>query len=183
MCVERSRYEGPGGPVWHDIRMVDSWDDRVAAFWATADDVRPETMLNEMNALVSERGAGDAEALYEWASVHDFLGREADAIPFYRAALDEGLTGNRRLQAVVQLASSLRNVGESGAAIELLEAQPGEPVTGAAAQAFLALALHDSGRPSEALRVALKALARTLPLYGRAITSYADELTDLPDKR
>lgn len=160
--------------------MADSWEHRISDFWASADPGRPEALLSSMRKLVDERGADDPDAVYEWASVHDFLDREADAIPLYRAALAAGLTGERRPQAVIQLASSLRNVGRADDAIALLESHTADPVTGAAGQAFLALALRDAGRLDEALRVALKALAPTLPLYGRAIDSYADALVTPP---
>lgn len=165
-------------PAAHaDVIETPSWDERVAAFWETADDDQPEAAIAAMATLVSERGDGDPDALYEWASVHDFLGREAEAVPLYRAALHAGLAGDRRPQAVIQLASSLRNVGEPEAAIALLSEHPRESVTGSAADAFRALALRDAGHADEALRVALKALAPTLPLYRRSIEGYADDLT------
>ena len=156
-----------------------SWDQRVDEYWAAADDEHPEQALGAMRALVAERGAEDPDALYEWASVHDFLGLETEAVPLYRAALDRGLSGDRAPRAVVQLASSLRNVGEPEAAVDLLRTVD-EPGLGAAPQAFLALALRDAGRPDEALRVALLALAPTLPEYGRSVTAYAEELTAPP---
>ena len=155
-----------------------SWNDRVAAFWAGADDEDDERMLDAMRRLIQERAADDPDALYEWASVHDFLGREADAVPLYRAALDAGLAGDRRPQAVIQLASSLRNVGDPEAAIALLENETPTEVTGDTAQAFLALALRDAGRPDEALAVAITALARTFPRYSRSLTHYAAALTE-----
>jgi tetratricopeptide (TPR) repeat protein len=148
----------------------------VEAFWDVADETQPEAMLQSMRRLVEERGEDDPDALYEWASVHDFLGRETDAIPLYRTALDHGLASPRLQQAVIQLASSLRNIGHADEAAEILMKAHSDDVVGDAAQAFLALALHDCGRYDEALRVALRALARTLPFYGRSITAYADEL-------
>lgn len=51
-----------------------------------------------------------------------------------------------------------------------------ESVVGDAGQAFLALCLHDNGHHSEALKVALQALAPTLPRYQRAVNAYAGEL-------
>ncbi|MCH4160873.1 MAG: tetratricopeptide repeat protein [Bifidobacterium sp.] len=153
-----------------------SWDEQVELFWLTADDTCPDKTLGAMRELVSQRPMDDPEALYEWASVHDFLGRESEAIPLYRSALDHGLAGDRRPQAVIQLASSLRNVGDPQAAIDLLRAHPRDQITGDAAQAFLALALRDAGYNDEALQVALTALARTLPLYQRAIKNYAQDL-------
>lgn len=156
--------------------MSASWEERVAAFWASADDSDAERMLTLMRLLVSERPAEDPDALFEWASVHDFLGLETEAVPLYRAALDAGLSGDRRPQAVIHLASSLRNVGDPTSAIELLCDDPGDEATGLAGRAFLALALRDAGRPDDALRVALQALAPTLPRYARAVFSYAEQL-------
>lgn len=145
------------------------WEQRIERFWAVADDSRPREMLEAMRELIGERVDGDA--LFEWASVHDFLGREAEAIPLYRQALDAGITPPRQGQAIVQLGSSLRNVGRAAEAVEVLSGQD-DP----AARAFLALALYDSGRPAEALRTALTTLAPTLPMYQRAVTAYADDL-------
>ncbi len=156
--------------------MTSSWDDRVASFWDSVGDLEPDAALSAMKQLIDERTDADPDALYEWASVHDFVGREAEAIPLYRAALEAGLSGNREPQAVIQLASSLRNVGDFDAAIALLQDRLPNSVTGAAAQAFLALVLFDAGRPGHALHTALLALAPTLPLYGRAISAYADRL-------
>ena len=153
--------------------MMDNWESRVQEFWAQADDTDPAGTFRSMKALVDERPDGDAAALYEWASVHDFLGSETEAITLYRLALDAGLDDRRRTQALIQLASSLRNVGEFEAAIQVLEDVEENDVTGDAHRAFLALALFDAGRPDQALRVALEALAKTLPLYRRAVTGYA----------
>lgn len=155
-----------------------TWDERIAAFWDRADDERPQRMLDDMRALVEERDADDPDALFEWASVHDFLGREREAVPLYRRALDLGLSGDRLPQAIIQLGSSLRNIGEPAAAVDLLQGAPTSAITGDARQAFLALALHDCGDHAAALHVALEALAPTLPMYGRAVSRYAAELTE-----
>jgi tetratricopeptide (TPR) repeat protein len=160
--------------------MTSSWDDRVDAFWALADRNRPEAALSEMAALISERPGDDPEALYEWASVHDFLEQETEAVPLYQRALELGLTGSRRPQAVIQLASSLRNIGEPEAAVRLLEGAESDSSIEPAARAFLALALHDCGQHAQALQVALQALAPTLPAYGRVVAAYADELRPRP---
>ncbi|MGO3885938.1 MAG: tetratricopeptide repeat protein [Mycetocola sp.] len=156
------------------------WDDRVNAFWDRADDSDTEGTLAAMSALVSERPSTDAAGIYEWASVHDFLGLEAEAIPLYRAAIAAGLDAERHPQAVIQLASSLRNVGELDEAITLLSGLDESAVVGSAAQAFLSLVLHDAGRHAEALQVALGALIPTLPLYRSSLTSYAADLHPHP---
>ncbi len=154
------------------------WDEQIAAFWATADGAPAARLLDDMSRLVDQRRADDPEAIYEWASVHDFLGAEDQAIPLYRKALDLGLSGERRPQAIVQLASSLRNAGQPGAAVELLTDAELDEATSPGAQAFLALALRDCGRFDEALQVSLTALARTLPLYRTPVEEYARALVN-----
>ncbi|RIJ44208.1 hypothetical protein DZF93_03685, partial [Clavibacter michiganensis subsp. insidiosus] len=130
------------------------WDARVATFWAAADDERPDKTVAGMRALVAERPADDPRALYELASAHDLVGREAEAVPLYQAAIAGGLDAAHLPFAVIQLASSLRNVGEAAEAVALLEAMP-DDAHAPGRDAFLALALHDAGRPTEALAVAL----------------------------
>lgn len=156
--------------------MDTAWEERVEALWASAGRVAPDALLSAMEELVAQRPDGDPDATFEWASAHDFLGKEAEAVPLYRLALDRGLSGPRRPQCVIQLASSLRNVGELDAAISLLQECGADETTGDAAQAFLALVLFDAARYDDALRVALVALAKTLPLYSGVIERYASEL-------
>lgn len=148
------------------------------AFWKTADDSDPERMLGQLRELLAELPAEDPIALFEWAGGHDFLGREEEAVLLYRRALEQGLDGDRRPQAVVQLASSLRNIGQAGEAAELLRGMEPDASVGAAREAFLALALHDAGKPTEALKVALGALHDSVPLYGGAVAAYARELRE-----
>lgn len=57
------------------------WDEQIALFWTTADDARPDETLDTMRELVAQRPADDPDALFEWASVHDYLGMETEAIP------------------------------------------------------------------------------------------------------
>ncbi|WP_104087647.1 MULTISPECIES: tetratricopeptide repeat protein [unclassified Cryobacterium] len=155
-----------------------NWEERIRGFWLEASDADADAILGSMQILVAERDNDDPAAIYEWASVQDFLGREAEAIPFYRRALDLGLDPVRRSQALIQLASSLRNIGETTEAIKILEGVRPDPTIGDAGEAFLALSLFDAGRPGDALRVALKALGKTLPLYHGVVDQYADAIVD-----
>ncbi|MDF9717793.1 tetratricopeptide repeat protein [Nocardioides sp. ChNu-99] len=150
-----------------------SWDDRVATFWAGADDTHPEAAWAALEPLLAERPEGDAAAAFERASLHDMLGEEHAAVPHYRAALATGLDPERQGYATVQLASTLRNVGRSDEAVALLEPLADDERLGPAARAFLALALHDLGRRSDALRLVLADHAPAVPLYGRALAEYA----------
>jgi Tetratrico peptide repeat len=51
------------------------------------------------------------------------MGHSDLAVPLYRKALDVGLSGERRRRAVIQLASSLRNVGRPEESVALLRTE------------------------------------------------------------
>jgi tetratricopeptide (TPR) repeat protein len=156
--------------------MEQTWDARVAAVWATTDGLSDAAVLERIDELVAERGDTDAAALFEAASVRDYLGREADAEPLYRRAIELGLDGERRPQATIQLASTLRNLGRADEAVELLSELLVEHEADewtAPGAAFLALALASAGREREAASVALVALADSLPVYSDAVLRYA----------
>ncbi|MFF1573837.1 tetratricopeptide repeat protein [Leifsonia sp. NPDC058292] len=159
---------------------MSDWQHRVDAVWADAGECEPDAVVTAIDALVAERAPTDAVALFEAAGARDFAGRETEAEPLYRRALETGLPEPQRAQAVIQLASTLRNLGRAGESVALLReelaAHPEHPLSGAA-QAFLALALHDTGDSTGALHAALRVAASGLPQYGRAVASYADDLT------
>lgn len=159
--------------------MTDTaWQQNIDRFYEQEfDDDDPHGSIARMRNLLLERPDGDAEALFELGGVHDALGLENEAIPLYRRAIEAGLEGTSALRASIQLASTLRNVGDSAEAVSILESMPNAGVDERARQAFLALALHDEGRHGDALRTALLALIPTLDGYKRALTDYAAELS------
>ena len=153
--------------------------DEFVSFWAAADLTDAAAAHRALEAILGDRD--DARAAYERASLHDSLGEEAAAVPLYRAALAGDLDEGLRTQATIQLASSLRNVGDASGAITLLQAVPASDPLYDSARAFLALALFSDGKPAPALREALQTLAPHLPRYQRAVRAYADELLT-PDR-
>jgi Tetratrico peptide repeat len=157
----------------------DEWERRVAELWVSLEDQDAEVFLAEMQALARERPDGDAPALFELASANDSTGHPEAAAPLYRRALAAGLTGLRRRRAVIQLASTLRNLGEPEESVALLapEREAGSDELDDAVAAFLALALADLGREREAAGLALDALSRHLPRYNRSLARYAAALT------
>jgi len=118
--------------------------------------------------------------LFERASAFDSTGHPDQAVPLYQAALDAGLEGSRRRQAVIQMASSVRNLGDPQAAVKLLteEAERTSDELDGAVATFLALALVDVGREREAVARALTAISKYLPRYNRSVARYARELTE-----
>jgi hypothetical protein len=155
--------------------MTSEWELRLADLWASLDDHDEEEFLGRMDALVAELPADSAVGLYELGSAQDSTGHSDLAVPLYRRALEVGLGDDRRRQAVIQLASSLRNVGQASESVALLTAERdrGSDELDDAVDAFLALALVDAGREREAVSVALLAVSRHMTRYQRSLTNYA----------
>jgi hypothetical protein len=155
--------------------MTSEWEQRLAELWASFDDHEEDEFVQRMDALVGELPADSAVGLYERASAFDSTGHPDLAVPLYRQALDRGLGEDRRRQAVIQLASSLRNLGQASESVALLtaEREAGSDDLDDAVDAFLALALVDAGREREAVSVALLAVSRHMTRYQRSLTNYA----------
>jgi hypothetical protein len=154
---------------------------RLADLWASLDDLEEQEFLARMDELAEELPAD--VAAFERASAFDSTGHSDQAVPLYRRALELGLEGIRRRRAVIQLASSLRNLGGAEESVTLLAAErerPSDELDDAVA-AFLALALVDTGRERDAVSLALTALSRHLPRYQRSLANYAGLLSDQPN--
>jgi tetratricopeptide (TPR) repeat protein len=156
------------------------WETRVDGAWASFDDRTDDDNVALFDRLAAELPPDSPVGRFERASAQDAIGREDRAVTLYREALDLGLDDGRRRQAVIQLASSLRNLGRAEESVTLLmdEAASASDELDDAVRAFLALALVDLGREREALSLALGALASHLPRYQRSVAAYARLLTE-----
>ncbi|MFH8477077.1 tetratricopeptide repeat protein [Streptomyces sp. NPDC018000] len=131
---------------------------------------------------LAERYPEDAEIAYQTAWVHDVLGLEAEAVPFYERALSgAGLTDRDRHGAFLGLGSTRRVLGQYESAVQTLRRALEEFPDDPALQAFLAMALYNSGEGRQAVRLLLRTLAATssdrrVGDYRRAIEHYADDL-------
>jgi predicted Zn-dependent protease len=127
----------------------------------------------------------DAEALYQLGSAHDSAGHEAVAVEPYRRALALGLPPERELACRIQLASTLRNLGQSGEAVDILLAATAANPDHRAAVMFLALALVSDDQPNAAVHALLELLL-TNPgppeAYSRSLRWYADDLIGAADR-
>lgn len=151
------------------------WERRNAELWTTVGNRPDGEFRAAMDALTGELPEGDSTALFERAAAWDSTGHSDRAVPLYRAALDAGVPGERRRRAVIQMASSLRNLGRPQEGVDLLTAEraAGHDHLDDAVAAVLALALTDLGRAREAVSVAVAALAPHLPRYQRSMANYA----------
>ena len=164
--------------------MEDDWEVRLAAQWKLVDSTSPEEFVAAIDALAAERPAGDAAALFERASARDTVGLESGAKNFYRAALATGRLGPYRgARAIIQLASTLRILGELDESERLLVAEldrrsktGGDHALHDELRAILALTYVAQGRAVEGAGLALLTLAPHLTRYNRSMAGNAAEL-------
>jgi len=158
------------------------WEQRVSDLWTSIDNYTEEDFVVRMETLAGELPPNSPVAAFERASSLDSTGHSDLAVPLYRRALELGLGGHRRRQAVIQMASSLRNLGDATESVALLTAErdAGSDDLDDAVSAFLALALVDTGREREAVSVALTALSHHLTRYQRSVANYARLLAQSP---
>lgn len=123
----------------------------------------------------------EAEREYELGGEHDSAGREEQAIPHYERALALGLREDLVPGALLQLGSSLRNVGRTDEAVALFDDAVARFPDHASLRLFRAFALATAGRDREALVDVLE-LARTridapeIDRYRRSLESYTRAL-------
>jgi tetratricopeptide (TPR) repeat protein len=124
----------------------------------------------------------EAEREYELGGEHDSAGREEEAIPHYERALELGLPEELVPRALLQLGSSLRNVGRNDEAIALFDDAVARYPDDAALRLFRAFALATAGRDRDAL-VDVLDLARMrieapeIERYRRSLEYYTRELS------
>ncbi|TDE88824.1 tetratricopeptide repeat protein [Occultella glacieicola] len=156
-----------------------NWHEKVAEIWATAQGRDPDEVLAQIEALVAGHER-DPLAAFELAGAYDFAGQEDRAEAPYRRALSGGLDPEHHQQAVIQLASTLRNLGRATEAADLLWAELDSTLVApyaASARAFLALTLLDLGDDRRAAVVALEGLRDSLSEYAGPVGRYLDDVT------
>ena len=125
----------------------------------------------------------DPQVNYQCAWIHDLLGLEHEAIPFYEKAVQEGLSGDELKGALLGMGSTYRCIGEYQKAKEIfqraLELFPERNEY----KVFLAMAYYNLGEYAKGMELLLNSLAETskdegVIRYQRAIRFYADKLDE-----
>ncbi|GAA2455288.1 tetratricopeptide repeat protein [Streptomyces macrosporus] len=147
---------------------------------APEDDRLDETRRHLLQ--LAARFPDDADVAYRTACVHDRLGLEAEAVPFYERCLaGTGLSDEDRRGALLGLGSTYRVLGRYARAVETLRRGVAEYPDDGGLRTFLAMALYNTGEHHEATRILLELLATTsqdpsVQQYRRAIALYAKDL-------
>jgi tetratricopeptide (TPR) repeat protein len=162
------------------VDQAAGWADRSAELWARFDRLPEAEFLASMEELVAQLPADDPSGPFELGGAFDATGHTDRAVPLYDRALRLGLSGIRRRQAVIQMASSLRDLGRPQESVALLGAElaAGSDQLDDAIRAFLALALADVGREREAVALSIGTLAPHLAFYQRSLANYAQQLME-----
>lgn len=162
---------------------MNDWEARNAEAWTRIDDLPEGEFLALIEKSAAELPDGSPIGLFERGASLDSTGHSDLAVPLYEQALGLGLTGIRRRRAVIQMSSSLRNLGRSEESVRYLtaEMEAGSDELDDAVRGFLALALTDVGREREAVSLALRALAPHLPRYQRSLANYGRLLVEPDD--
>jgi len=122
-----------------------------------------------------------AEINYQLAWTCDVLGDEAAALTHYEKAIALGLPENELAGALLGLGSTLRSLGQSARAVEVLRSALAQFPDNREFEVFLAMALHKLGQHPEAMKLLLTVIADTsddpgLTAYQRAIRFHAAKL-------
>ena len=157
----------------------------VAEQLARAVSLREAGSLDEARDLLlrlSSVAPDDVQVAYQTAWVHDSLGLEREAIPFYVRALDgEGMSAAERRGAMLGLGSTYRTLGMYAEAVGVLSAGAAEFPDDRGLVVFLAMARYNAGDAKEAVAGLLTLLVDTssdpqIQRYSRAIAQYAEDL-------
>jgi predicted Zn-dependent protease len=141
---------------------------------------KPEEARPVLVSLAAEF-PNDATVQYQAGWVHDYLGLELEAAPYYERALALGLPEPDLEGLVLSLGSTYRNVGRDDDAVRMLTRGVHDYPGNEAMRCFLALSQLSIGNASEALALAFDVILATsqsadVERYRRALTAYRDEL-------
>jgi tetratricopeptide (TPR) repeat protein len=134
-------------------------------------------LLLELHAKIPN----DPQVNYQCAWIHDLLGLEQEAIPFYEKAIQTGLGGADLKSALLGMGSTYRCIGEYHKSIDTLQHALTLFPNSHEFKVFLAMAYYNIGEHSKAMELLLNSLADTskdegILRYQRAIRFYSDKL-------
>lgn len=159
---------------------MNSMDERLSR----AIQLRKEKKVEEARELLLALHAeypNNAQVNYHCGWVHDLLGLEREAIPFYEKAVQTGLSGEDLQGALLGMGSTYRCIGEYQKAHDTFQQAIALFPTRHEFRVFLAMTWYNLGQPTKAMELLLNSLAETsndegVIAYRNAIQFYADKL-------
>ncbi|EJR63359.1 hypothetical protein IIO_02096 [Bacillus cereus VD115] len=123
----------------------------------------------------------DAEVLYQCAWLHDVMGLETEAVPYYEQAIANGLDGESLCGAYICLGSTYRCIGEYEKAIVVLEAGVKKFPENDPMRVFLSLAKYNVNEHESAMKLLLETVVKVdkVKEFERAISFYKDHLNEV----
>lgn len=157
-----------------------AWNEELDAIVGARAHGQSKEIIPRLKSL-DERHPNVAEINYQLAWSCDVLGRAADALPYYEKAVALGLPPNELSGALLGLGNTLRAIGQTARAAEVLRSGKAQFPENREFDVFLALALHDLGQHSAAMQLMIETLCDTtedpgLTAYQRAIRHAAAKL-------
>jgi len=154
---------------------------------ASAINLRESEKHEEARELILELHAefpDDPQINYQCAWIHDLLGREREAIPFYEKAVQGGLSGDDLKSALLGMGSTYRCIGEYQKSIDTFRQARTLFPNAHEFNVFLAIAYYNIGEHSIAMELLLESLVNTskdegILRYQRAIRFYSDKLDQI----
>ncbi len=140
--------------------------------------------LDEARAILADLHSAhpdDATVNLQCAWIHDKLGLEAEAVPYYERAIEVGLEGDDLKDAFLGLGSTYRALGRYRDAVRILDRGVEEFPADPAMRVFRAMAWYNVGRAKQACESLLSVMATTeqpeqIARYRGAISEYARDL-------
>ncbi|AYF06995.1 MULTISPECIES: tetratricopeptide repeat protein [Bacillus] len=123
----------------------------------------------------------DAEVLFQCAWIHDVMGLETEAVPYYEQAIANGLEGESLCDAYIGLGSTYRCIGEYDKAITVLETGMQQFPDNDVIKVFLSLAKYNVNDHESAMKLLLETVIKVdeVKEFERAIIFYKDHLNEV----
>src|SRR5690349_13217275 len=103
----------------------------------------------------------DPQVNYQCAWIHDLLGLEREAIPFYEKAIQMGLAGDDLKSALLGMGSTYRCIGQYHKSIEIFRHALTLFPEAQEFNVFLGMAYYNIGEHSKAMELLLNSLVNT----------------------
>ncbi|MFD1176016.1 tetratricopeptide repeat protein [Paenibacillus puldeungensis] len=121
---------------------------------------------------------------YQFAWIHDVMGLEGAAVPYYKKALELGLMDKERQGAYLGLGSTFRTLGMYNEAQLILDEAIKEYPDQREFQVFYAMVKFNQKEYKESTEILLKQLAETsndigIQTYKKAILFYSNKLDQI----